>query len=539
MSLIPAAGVPEPLAEWLEPGLRELAGQDPLGIQTITTDRILPALLPGVLALSRRARYFSIYSFLIRRFEESASGATNQDLDEFIRHREFELGVAANLCPRCGGDSAIGNRTVRPLVAQSPARYARERSVKSALGGYGLYYRSPMEELGLVVPAGMGYVNDEPTPVDLLAPTPRAQGLADAFEAAIAGTRWYGEWMHGIDPIPAEVLEELSAVACLCRLDDWPEEQQKVRDAMLTAPSPERAEPTEQRRRAFALLLDLMQERPDVADSDQDFRNVVIRRFYENPRANDARGSTTAQWAGTAMRETLQDALSVIWLDFCRAGLRTQSFDGLTRAQLRQLVEDELVGGGELRLGELALPTAAHDSLADWRARGARACAGLGWQELSVRAIEADNALTGLAVLLALADRVPDASEASDAWADVARVDGEHQPGLLHMASMLKRGASESATVAELMLWVVDRFVVRVHETVAMGKLPESTFRFSWEQGRLRFVDNGVWRFEASGLRRDALSYIAYDLGWWTLDGTETPSVTDAGADVIEKVFGP
>jgi hypothetical protein len=53
----------EPLCEWLERGLREIAGQDPLGIQTITTDRILPALLPGVLALSRRARYFSVYAF--------------------------------------------------------------------------------------------------------------------------------------------------------------------------------------------------------------------------------------------------------------------------------------------------------------------------------------------------------------------------------------------------------------------------------------------------------------------------------------------
>ena len=39
------------------------------------------------------------------------------------------------------------------------------------------------------------------------------------------------------------------------------------------------------------------------------------------------------------MRETLQDALSVIWLDFCRAGLRTQSFDGLTRAQLYSRIE--------------------------------------------------------------------------------------------------------------------------------------------------------------------------------------------------------
>jgi hypothetical protein len=53
MSLQAAPTLGDPLCEWLEPALREIAGQDPLGLQTITTDRILPALLPGVLALSR------------------------------------------------------------------------------------------------------------------------------------------------------------------------------------------------------------------------------------------------------------------------------------------------------------------------------------------------------------------------------------------------------------------------------------------------------------------------------------------------------
>ncbi|MGH8571873.1 MAG: hypothetical protein ACREX8_04760, partial [Gammaproteobacteria bacterium] len=156
-----------------------------------------------MLALSRRARYFPIYAFLLRRYEQNAGRASNQGLDDFIRHREFELGVAANLCPRCGGDGAIGNRVIGPLVAQAPAAYPRRLSVQSTLGGYGLYYRSPMEELGIVVPAGRGYVNDEPTPIDLLAPPARAQRLADAFESAIADTRWYRDWMHGVDPIAA------------------------------------------------------------------------------------------------------------------------------------------------------------------------------------------------------------------------------------------------------------------------------------------------------------------------------------------------
>jgi hypothetical protein len=147
--------------------------------------------------------------------------------------------------------------------------------------------------------------------------------------------------------------------------------------------------------------------------------------------------------------------------------------------------------------------------------------------------------LTGLAILFALTRRVPEPAEAGDAWLQVARVDGDHQPGLLQMAGMLKRRQAQAReTVGSLLQWVIDTFIVRVHDTVAMGKLPESTFRFSWEEGRLRFVDNGVWRFEASGLRRQALADIAYNLGWWSFDDADTPQVTGEGIGVIEAVFG-
>jgi hypothetical protein len=528
----------EPLCEWLEPGLRQIAGQDPLGIQTITTDRILPSLLPGVLAQTRSARYLSIYAFLLRRYERNAGRASNQGLDDFMRHREFELGVAANLCRRCGGDGAIGNRVIRPLVAENPRTFPRRLSIETTLGGYGLNYRSPMEELGIVVPAGRGYINDEPTPIDLLAPPDRAQRLANAFESAIGGTRWYRDWMHGVDPIPADVLEELSDVACLCRLDAYTDERQAIRDVMLSSPAPERDEPSEQRRRAFALLLDLMRSTPDVAHSDRSFRDAVISTFESGGGGSDARGSTAAQWSATAMRDSLQDALSVLWLDFCRTGLRVQSFDGMNRSQLREMVRNQLVAHAELRIGDTVMATSPDEPLSPWVDRIGTVCRSLSWQQLCDLAIDADAALSGLAVLIALTGRVPEPAGTNAAWLDVARVDGDHQPGLLQMATLLKRRQQQAdETVGSLMQWLIDTLIVRVHDTVAMGKLPESTFRFSWEEGRLRFVDNGVVRFEASTLRRQALADIAYDLGWWDLDDNDVPQLTADGDSVIDAVF--
>ena len=54
-------GVPQ----WIAPALQTKAGRDPLGLMTITQDRIMPILVPGILALSDRARYFTFFPFLI------------------------------------------------------------------------------------------------------------------------------------------------------------------------------------------------------------------------------------------------------------------------------------------------------------------------------------------------------------------------------------------------------------------------------------------------------------------------------------------
>jgi hypothetical protein len=529
------------LCEWIEPGLREIAGQDPLGLQTITTDRILPALLPGVLALSRRARYLSIYSFLLRRYEQSAGQADNAALDVFLRSREFELSVAANLCanPACNASGAAGNLVARPLVASAPSSYQRRLSIKTPLGGYGLNYRSPMAELGLVIPAGWATVDDRPTPIDLLAPVPRAQDLADAFEEAIADTRWFREWMHGVDPIPADILEELATAACLCRLGDHPTERAAIRTALLEAPSDERAQPTERRRRAFALLLDGISRDPDVAISDSAFRRDLIRAFEASSGGTTPRGEAQAEWAAMAMRECTQDAFASIWHHLCRAGLALQPFDGFTRSDLDELISRSLMGQGEVTLGTAVVTAAPDTPAAAWLSDLERVMGVPDWESLRQAAAHADDALSGLAVLVLLCAHTPTPDAAGPAWTAVAEVDGENQPGLRRLASIVNRQLASGPTVEELLRWVVRTFVIAIHETVATSKLPVSTFRFFWEHGRLRFVDNGVWRFDPSGLRRDALATIAADLGWWRFNEAATPVLTTDGSQVVAEVFGP
>ena len=113
-------------------------------------------------------------------------------------------------------------------------------------------------------PAGRAMVGDRPNPVDVLRKNERAAAVADAFERAISGTAWYQKWLHGVDPIPVGVLEELAEAACLCRLDDYPDEREAIRHLLLSSDSSERLEPTEQRRRAFGLFLEAVDVAPDA-----------------------------------------------------------------------------------------------------------------------------------------------------------------------------------------------------------------------------------------------------------------------------------
>src|SRR5207249_3193314 len=98
-------------------------------------------------------------------------------------------------------------------------------------GGYGLYYRSPLAEFGIVARAGT-LLGDTPITVDVLYDTDRARRLVDGFRDAIEGTAYAASWMLTTDPIPLEVLVEYARVACLCQLRERLAERDAVHDAL-------------------------------------------------------------------------------------------------------------------------------------------------------------------------------------------------------------------------------------------------------------------------------------------------------------------
>jgi len=108
--------------------------------------------------------------------------------------------------------------------------YERGESVESPLGGYGLYYRSPLAEFGIVARAGT-LLGDLPITVDVLTESDCAAHMAAGFRSAVEATEYFQRWMLSTDPLPAEVLRDYAEVACLCRLPYLTDERDAVREA--------------------------------------------------------------------------------------------------------------------------------------------------------------------------------------------------------------------------------------------------------------------------------------------------------------------
>lgn len=527
-----------PGPQWIASTLHRTPGRDPLALQTITQDRIIPLLLPGILALSRRARYFSFYCFLLDEFARRRMSPTNAVLSKFILAKEYELALAIEMCPRNCGSSPIGRNRTGPAIAQNPSSFGRGESVETPLGGYGLYYRSPLVELGLVARMGTP-LGDIPTPIDVLVPEELGIEAADAFRSAIKATQYFKKHFAGISSIPRDILENYAESACLCRLDEHLEERKLIQEAIFIPRSDAVAAAAKQRRESFALFLGAVDLDSAASLDPAAFREQVWQSFLARQKLSDSRSRPTAQWAGLVLKEYMQDSLSVIWEEFCREGLRHQPRNGYTAAELTEFLRAILAAPRVSEMGRNTIAFEPGTPTKELVSRIAAASSTLSLEDLRDWAINEESALAGLAFLIAVCGRLPGResfSETDKAFLEIGVQRSMRQLGLLQIAQAFEHHQTTGPTVADTLAWAVRRFVIDVHERVAYSKLPNFTFRFRWEEGRLRFYDLGIWQFDLADSRHAAMSQISFDLGF--LQPTEEGGqLTDDGTRFVAEAF--
>ncbi len=210
-------GWDQPGPAWGARAFAPKSGQDHLGLGSVSSDRILPTLSPGLNVLTVHPRYWSFYSWVLDDFWAADLPRNRASFVSFYRPREAVFSMACHVCDAPEHATIAGNvngsRRISPKVSDSDFDPQFDY-IKEPLGGYGLYYRSAMELTGSLVVASPA----NGFPVD--APTPIGRALAASFRSAVAGTEVSELLSEGrvSQPIAREALVEFARKACLCKL---------------------------------------------------------------------------------------------------------------------------------------------------------------------------------------------------------------------------------------------------------------------------------------------------------------------------------
>jgi hypothetical protein len=535
----PVDGIPF----WTERMYRPGGGQDHLGLGSVVTDRILPRLSPGINVLTVRPRYWSFYSFVLSEFWSRDLPRTRAALRDWYRPMECIYSVACTLCEHEEHrGQPVGTRRIASLVATEPDGFDPEFDyMDSPMGGYGLYYGTVMQSIGLVALADrrLGL------PVDTV--TPDGQLVADAFRSVISDTAYYQDWIGLSDErVPVEVVREYADVACLCRLrDPAAPDRPLLVDAFLHHGADAEAAA---RRATLRMFCELATQTDPWPIGAGDFRRLIYFRSnygdeeFEGPTFEPGGPllPTARRWRLYQAREYYNASINEMWRRLTCWGLEREG--DLYPIPMKKVLDaidvdfDALASAMEVErpAGGLGLESPFHDLL-DWLSSSAGVTGELDdpWDldgsitedlllefleygRADVRDTGADRLAAAVALLGLVAARLwkPELGLAAPVdWFPV--VEGHQERlGMQRFLTELRRRVADGQTIGEVVTWLHLEYVIEQHERVANAKLHTTgdTYRFRREAGRLRFFPKET-RVGMNDSRFNANATVIYELG--------------------------
>lgn len=525
--------------QWIAKMYRE-GGRDHLGLGSVSSGQILPELSPGINVLTIHPRYHSFYTFLVDEFWRRKRIGNSKEFKRFYRAREFIYSLGAHLCEKPEHSfmgNIVGSQKTAPLAAQRKESYQTDTNyIKSDLGGYGLYYRSVIIEMGFIYPGGRGFE----TPVDIA--TLEGQELAATFRETIKDTRYYRDYFENdLEEIPIDVIREYIDKACLCQLQlDDALDRPLLLNKFLREGSPEK---TANRRATFRLFLDIANQTTTHSLDQNSFRQLIY--FGKDQKGAAFVPSTSVieatfrRWRMYQAREYYSFSLNTLWRSFCEWGILKQ---------------------GDIRPVSLASFWKQLDKSLNFNSLSSKK-----WLNLPKPDLNADSPFSDLLAWLEEIVGVKGPSENFDRACNLECPINEHNlynlikdspvkldsfiGGMLILLSLIylrfgypacrntpewfiaKLGSNNnrldldtflltlsqkinswSVTIREIAHWIFTSYIILQHRNVATSKLPENTYRFRLEGSLLRFYrfDNSV---EFTDSRFDALSATIHELG--------------------------
>lgn len=519
--------------QWIAKMYPGKTGRDHLGLGSVSSDKILPVLSPGINVLTVHPRYYSFYTFLLDEYWRRDRPRSEKAWEDFYRPRECIFSIGAYLCDRPQHNNVrniVGGQKTAPLADQQLNVYDSQLDyIDSRLGGYGLYYRSVIAEMGLIYPGGAGF----PYPVDV--PSKKGKEVAEAFRRAVRDTRYYRDYFdRDSAKVPIAVVREYIRRACLCQLQiPNSSDRALLLDTFLHAPDEKQAAA---RRATFRLFLDIADQTRGYAIDEHAFRQLLYFRATENGakyKPRDAVIDVYLRWRMYQAREYYAYALNALWYYLCEWGIQQ---GGTVRHIPLQNFWNHL--NDALKFDKLAKQfgmdkpnlqtSSSFKNLLAWLSRSVGATQAdfdakcklnsrINEHRLYAAILEDDDPAVMVAGMIAMLGLIylrfgqPEYRLRQE-W-EICQMGAGNRLSLdMFIQELRRRFENSTPTIGNVARWIYSEYVILQHQLIANSKLPENTFRFQRDGDRLIFykLDN---RIGFSNSRFEALSTTIHELG--------------------------
>ncbi len=555
---------------WISRIYKIETGEDFLGLRAVQGN-ITNYLLPGIITLTLRARYYPFYSWLLVEYARDHPKGWSKA--RFI-HRREQIFALANLAYSDleDIDASVVGLTGSEKLSQHWKAHRDESSVllsvdsyvKAKNGGYD-NYSSVMRTLDLT-----RWSEDENVDLEI---TPRGQRLAEAFVGAIKDTTYY-ERRAKYDmatSIPRNVLVEYGTKCHVSRLALSPDEKPTL-DALFAFDAPHLPPPLdpdaanlETMRGTLGLILEMLDQAQEPF-SDDNFRQTIAYGLcadYDSYKPTEPLRPFLAHWQMFQLREYYVYALYALWTYFLHWLYLEgpQTLDAFCE-HLNEL--NFKTPAAELGL-KIPKKSAQKWSLNGWldalldasaiRGRSLKKrCETFSQQSgaplnehklfylLSETGFDDPSTFVGAAWLLlsSLYLRLTglQVSDSWNAW-HWARVGGARRRSMDLFVSDVSKCIEAQHSVIDTLAWIYKDYIIAQHTITALEKWRQrntNTFHFNYRDGVFERVSDDFAAFSAS--RFPQAYTMLYDLGLYeTSPEDQRPYLTVLGRRTYKRVL--
>ena len=536
---------------------RYVKGEDQLGIQG-AAQSYQQYLVPGVITTTDRARYYSFYAWVLYRFitDPNSSRLLKDFRGDYFRKHEVAM-ILASFSHHKDADplvglvgSGINNNKARQYWESGDPVSLDQDYFQNTLGGFGQYYRTSMDVMGII--------NEQERAGWVYRLTPRGRNLAEAYRDSIKITRYYSELDEKgeLDYISHVDAQELGEVGCICEEAlSQGKDFELLRETFFRFDQTGIDNPHVRRRLTLGVTLDLVRGGNGQINED-DFRPALYLGEYSPDLKYEPSKELVSwvyRWKMVQIRQMYTFGLECLWAAFLYT-LKNE-INGFTFDEFLESLSDKSSIDFEEDIdGYLNDLVNQFDISTEWKHAYSEFIeyAGLDFKDneyrhyLNARGDRKNVSVlleSGLNILLTLFLRFYIKYLSKDRlWNELATQ--QRLPLNLYFNKLDNKLQNPKFKIGDFLRWIYSDFILGQHEYIALEKLryqEYDTFKFYYQDGRFYWPYHSRDAYEEpirfASLRLFNTRSLLSDLGMIQKDEEGFLSLTATGEKYLNRIL--